>query len=847
MGELLVALAARIAASPRLTLSCTGLTAIACLALLPSLEIASSRFALIDEDGSVERALGAYGAQGDLVLAVHAEDAQAGRDAVDALASRLAAEFGQDAVWAGLDPTLLHGRELDLVPASELEAVLAAGRPGAPTSLRALLGQSLAPFTSDDTLETLDDDDPLADPVALRTLTGRLERLGRPDAALPPFEPSGHLVSDDRQTRYVFVTPTGSTDRYEEVAPLVARARQLAREVEAAHPVSIALTGYPALAVEEVEAIRDGTLLTGGLATVGVLLLFVLGFRSRGALLIAGLPLGIGMAWAFGGVAIGVGRLTLLTQAAAPVFAGLGIDFSVHLLSGYERARRDGAAHDRALESAMRGPGVGIVTGATTTAGAFFALALAGSDALAELGWIAGGGLLVMMLAVLLVTPALLALADRRGWAPSPVDVSHAAWAEVWARAVTQRKGTVLGVAFLVTVLLAVGLTRLGFNTDVEALMPAHAPSVIAARQLMRQSAFSNELLLAEHRDLDALAASEARLASLPQVGLVQSATPFRRRDNGWRTQLASQRDAPAAPREASVSSSGAGLIRLAEELAQTAAETRALTPAFADALTEASRAARDAEGRLTPDAVARFDRALASDVRRATEIVSRADPARDPFSVDQLPPALRRRLVRAGPRYALYVRPRARVLEGDGVASFVSAVRSVEPDAVGYPIAFGTFLDRLETGVVRASSVALVVVILALVVTFRRTRDVALSLLPVAVGTIWALGTLGWLGVDLDLASVAALPLVLGIGVDDGVHLVHRRRHTPSTFHALVPLTRALVLTTLTTLAGFGTLAFAAHRGMQNFALVMVLGALSCLLATLTVLPAALRTTRRA
>lgn len=842
MGEFLVAWASWVAAAPKRALGFAGLSALVCIALLPSLEIASSRFALIDEDGAVERALGAYGAQGDLVLAVHADDADAGRAAVDALASRMADAFGEEAVWAGFDADVLRGRELDLVPASDLDAVWAAGQPGAPTSMRALLGQSLAPFTADETLDTLEDDAP-ADPASLRLLTARLERLGRPDAPLPPFEESGHLVSDDRRTRYVFVTPAGSTDRYEEVAPLVARARRIAREVEATHAVTIALTGYPALAVEEVEAIRDGTLLTGGLATVGVLLLFVVGFRSRGALLIAGVPLGVGMAWAFGAVAIGVGRLTLLTQAAAPVFAGLGIDFSVHLLSGYERARQDGADHAAALASAMRGPGVGIVTGAATTAGAFLALALAGSDALAELGWIAGGGLLLMMVAVLSVSPALLTLADRRGWAPSAVDSSHGIRAEAWAHAVTRHKGAVLVGATLLTAVLGVGVTRLGFDTDVEALMPAHAPSVVAARQLVQESAFSNELLLAEHDDLDALAEAQTRLTSLPEVGMVESAAPFRRHENGWRERSAT----PARPREVAVDSIDSGLERLARELALAGDETRPLAPSTADLLDDASRAARDARQRVSPEAVERFDRALAADVRRATAIVAHADPATVPFSLEQLPSALRRRLVRAGPHYALYIRPRARVLEGDGVDTFVTAVHGVEPEAVGYPIAFGAFLDRLKAGVVRASSVALVVVIVALVITFRRTRDVALSLLPLGLGTVWALGALGWLGIDLDLASVAALPLVLGIGVDDGVHLVHRRRHTPSTFHALVPLTRALVLTTLTTLAGFGTLAFAAHRGMQSFACVMVLGALGCLLATLTALPAALRFTGRA
>jgi predicted RND superfamily exporter protein len=211
----------------------------------------------------------------------------------------------------------------------------------------------------------------------------------------------------------------------------------------------------------------------------------------------------------------------------------------------------------------------------------------------------------------------------------------------------------------------------------------------------------------------------------------------------------------------------------------------------------------------------------------------------------DDLPPVLRRRLVRerddGPPVYRLYVYPEGGVFEGDALDSFIREVRSVAPDATGGPVLFRAFLDRTRSSLTVASLLAALIVTILLAVDFRRARDVALALVPLALGVTWLVGLMGWLGIDANLANVAALPLVLGIGVDDGVHLIHRHRRRGSSASALGGVLRAIVLTTVTTVAAFGALGLAEHRGMRSFALVMTLGAACCLAATLFVLPALL------
>ena len=101
--------------------------------------------------------------------------------------------------------------------------------------------------------------------------------------------------------------------------------------------------------------------------------------------------------------------------------------------------------------------------------------------------------------------------------------------------------------------------------------------------------------------------------------------------------------------------------------------------------------------------------------------------------------------------------------------------------------------------------------------------------------------GVFAYLGVSLNPANLIVLPLVLGIGVDDGVHVVHDFRLQRGSYCMSSSTISAIVLTSLTSMAGFGSLMVASHHGLRSVGLVMVIGVASCLFVSLVPLPAAL------
>jgi hypothetical protein len=134
----------------------------------------------------------------------------------------------------------------------------------------------------------------------------------------------------------------------------------------------------------------------------------------------------------------------------------------------------------------------------------------------------------------------------------------------------------------------------------------------------------------------------------------------------------------------------------------------------------------------------------------------------------------------------------------------------------------------------------ASLVLIVILALDFRRFSDVLLALLPLALGMLLTQGAMIVVRQDYNLANIAAFPLLLGLGVVYGVHMVHRWRERPelSAFAAAATTGRGVAFSALTTVSGIVSIVFARHNGVSSFGIVLLLGIVLCLLSALYVLP---------
>jgi predicted RND superfamily exporter protein len=148
-----------------------------------------------------------------------------------------------------------------------------------------------------------------------------------------------------------------------------------------------------------------------------------------------------------------------------------------------------------------------------------------------------------------------------------------------------------------------------------------------------------------------------------------------------------------------------------------------------------------------------------------------------------------------------------------------------------------------MKKGYLHGSLYALAALFIVIWMTLRRLRETFLTLIPLAFTVLWTLGWMGWLDIPFNLANVIAIPLILGIVIDDGIHVIHRYRENPGQTESLISgsTAQAITLTSWTTMIGFGSLLISGHLGIFSLGLVVVVAVGAAWILSLVLLPVVL------
>jgi predicted RND superfamily exporter protein len=234
------------------------------------------------------------------------------------------------------------------------------------------------------------------------------------------------------------------------------------------------------------------------------------------------------------------------------------------------------------------------------------------------------------------------------------------------------------------------------------------------------------------------------------------------------------------------------------------------------------------------------YQQALFGDVQGTFQTLQHQDD-RAPLSVADLPLALRDRFIGVNGKFLLQVYPKKDVWQRDNQEQFIQDLRTVDPNVTGTPVQLYEYTSLLEKSYITAAWYSLVAIAILVFFHFRSVSAVVLSLLPVGIGTLWLAGLMGWFNIPFNPANIMTLPLVIGIGVTNGIHILNRfaEERTPSILSRSTG--KAVLVSGLTAIAGFGSLMLAKHRGIHSLGSVMAVGIATCMIAALTFLPALL------
>ena len=202
------------------------------------------------------------------------------------------------------------------------------------------------------------------------------------------------------------------------------------------------------------------------------------------------------------------------------------------------------------------------------------------------------------------------------------------------------------------------------------------------------------------------------------------------------------------------------------------------------------------------------------------------------------LPKSMKHRLMSTQGRFLVAMHPKEDVWDVPAMERYVAAMRRVDPHVTGVPITHLMSIGDMKTGFGKAALYALIAVVILVFLDFKTVRASFLAISPLIIGAIWLAITMSLFDLDFNLANFFAVPILIGLGVDNGIHLVHRWRESPQEALKFGSTQKGILLTSLTSMIGFGCLAFATHRGLMSLGLVMAMGCATSLVASLLVLP---------
>jgi hopanoid biosynthesis associated RND transporter like protein HpnN len=686
--------------------------------------------------------------------------------------------------------------------------------------------------------------------ATLAQLDGPLTRFGDTFTALAQGKPAylswralttGQKPAPEELRHFIEVQPVLNYQALEPGAKASAAIRAAARDLglTKANGVRVRLTGPVQLSDEEFGSLTNRLWLMLGMMTAGVLLTLWLAthsFRIIGAIL-ATLAVGLTSTMAFGLLAVHV--FNIISIAFIALFVGLGVDFGIQFSVRYRSERHFDADLARALARAGRGVGIPLALAAAATAAGFFSFLPTAYTGVAELGLIAGAGMIIAFVLSITMLPALLMLlkpgAER-------VDVGFRFLAPV-DRFIAEQRRFVLTVTILLALGAAVLVYFVRFDANPLDLRDPHTESVATIFDLMKNPNTSPNTIDVPTPSLAAADDTAQRIDRLPLVDHTLTLSSFVPDEQSKKLALIADANMVLGttldPFTVKPPPSDS------EVIASFLATAQKLRAAAGDSASGPARHARRLAGAL--ESLARGDihdrkraeTALVPGLKTMLAQLSASLQA-TPVTLKNLPPDMIRAWIAPDGTARIQVFPKNTTGNSAALAAFSKSVLKVAPNATGPPISIRESGTTILRAFAQAGILSFIAIAILLTITLRRLRDVVMTLLPLLLTGLLTLASCVVVGMPLNFANVIALPLLLGIGVAFNIYFVVAWRAGQKNL-LQSSLTRAVIFSAATTASGFGTLWISNHPGTASMGELLMISLGWTLITTLFLSPALL------
>jgi hopanoid biosynthesis associated RND transporter like protein HpnN len=548
----------------------------------------------------------------------------------------------------------------------------------------------------------------------------------------------------------------------------------------------------------------------------------------------------MGLVFTAGFAAITVGHLNIISIAFASLYIGLGVDYAVHLCLYYRESKSQGHSNAEAVNHCLQGVGSSLFLCALTTAIGFFAFIPTDYSGVSELGIISGGGIFIGLFISIIIMPAWFCVFPVNNPKPmrSNTPMALITFPFKYARQIKT-----------VSILLAIGacfvLTQLTFDANPINLRDPKSESVSTIEELLKAKNDSPFAVTALARSLEEAKQTAAKMSHLSSVnsaitlasfvaenqesklmilddlnlmlGNSLKSFPVELKDNGKQAQavLALQLAVSKAIAEQSKNASLADLLKLQQQL------NSLMTKANNNDYQQLEKHLLS----LLPYTMQRLKNSLS-----ATE-----------FGLDDIPNDLKKHWLSSDGYYRVLITPAKDQNDVHNLREFVAQVQGVDNGVSGLPIANEAGGTAVVNAFLQAFGGAFLAISLLLWWTYHNFKQMALVIGPLLLAALLTGASNVLLSNPFNFANIIALPLLLGLGIDSSILIMHKlhfnKHHDDNLLQSST--TRGIIFSSLTTLFSFSSLVFTTHRGMASMGLLLTLGLFFTVICSLVVLPA--------
>jgi len=712
-----------------------------------------------------------------------------------------------------------------------------------------------------------------------------------------------YMISSDNTMLLIMVQPSVSYNEFEDLMYLGNRIDDTLEAVKEMYPgLEIGRTGMMMMQIDENNALANDFSWPTVIA-IGIILVLLIGsFGSWKNPFFSVFTLAIGLIWTAGILGIVFQYLNMMSAGFAIILIGLGIDFGIHFISGF----RDGQEHGKSIIDSIyymyNRVGPGVITGAFTTAIVFFSLPLTKFEAYSQMGYVTGIGILTMLIIQMIMLPALMVW-DNKGysvsgnilhklklgflvniwnWSGKHIDAFFRLPVFKWISRPLQfgflsssakfTRNTPVAVSIIVlSAILAVlslkAASNMEWEYDLMKLGPGDTPSIITQNKILDKFEMSPDFAMVKAGDLDEcrtlveefkkvgnrtdlISSVDAVTEFIPeksdQLKNKKQIIAFREKLNGMgisdsmaendfdklRQEFIRLHQNIVEIGELSIMSSGEKnkIIQKCDQIVGKTDEDSYILAlenklsSFENDLPVISNYQKIA-GNILRDRLKKMTN---------TEIVT----------LENLPEDIRNRYVnKKNNDLLISVFPKGYIWEEKSLITFNEQTERVSGRTTGMPVITQLLLDLMAIKGKEAMIIGAIAILLFLLLDFRSFKYTFLAAIPLAVGASWMMGLVAATGMKMSLMNFVALPLIIGIGIDYGVHVLHRyRTEGRGSLPLVMKFTgRAILLTSLTTMIGFGSMSLASHTGIAIFGFTLFCGVGACFISSAYVLPAIL------